>query len=445
MAQDDGGLRVRLGIQQSFAYGDNVALGVPGDPVNPEEGASSSSTTAFALQIDSVTRDQRFLFQTGGAYRFASLPAGNTTSTGFVDPFMVFSYTRQGANARFSFSGEIRESDISRPPALWNLGDEDNVIRPPTDLADLRGTGNRREYRTTISLETGVNSPLGFRLRGSAGGIRYDNASTPNLIDNDRTELGLTTFFRFDQATTAVLDLRSTNFSDDSPQPDRKTRVAEVGFDREFANLSQLSARIGYTDGDPNNVGNPSSASGVSGSLTYRRQLHNGTFDASYSLRRTANGEIDTISAGRQMELPTGSLRFKLGATQIDKNSAKPVGGVSWTHRMPATNVTLRLDRAVTADSTNQDRLTTTLAAQFRREVSPLSSFYANFSYYLADGTVASNQVTRSNLALGYEYALTEDWNLNTGVNLRVRDENTVGKAESQEIFMNLSRKFDLF
>ena len=107
--------------------------------------------------------------------------------------------------------------------------------------------------------------------------------------------------------------------------------------------------------------------------------------------------------------------------------------------------MSLRLNRAVVADSTDQDRLTTALAAQFRHEISPLSSIYANFSYFLSDGTTVSNEVERQNLSVGYEYSLTDDWNLNAGLNLTVRDEDTVGKAESQEIFLSLSRKFDLF
>ena len=238
--EDDGGLRFRFGIQQSFGYGDNLALGIPGSLTNPEQGSSSSSTTAFALQIDSVTRNQTFSLQTGGAFRFANLPAGNTTSTGFVDPFIALSYDRQGANARFSFDGAIRESDISRPPPLWDLDSDDDVIRPPSDLAGLRGTGDRRTYNTKVTLETGVISPLGFRFTGLASGVRYKNASTAGLVDSDRSEVELATLFRFDPATTGVFELRRTDFSDDSPQPDRKTRTAQIGLDREFANLSKV-------------------------------------------------------------------------------------------------------------------------------------------------------------------------------------------------------------
>ena len=136
-AQDEGGLRVSLGVSQNFGVGDNLALGVPGSPTNPEEGRSALSSTSFALQVSSITRTQAFNFQVGGSARFGSTPAGNTLQTGFVDPFVVLSYDREGANARFSFDAEYYESDISRPRPLWDFTDEDNVITPPSDLASL--------------------------------------------------------------------------------------------------------------------------------------------------------------------------------------------------------------------------------------------------------------------------------------------------------------------
>lgn len=440
LAQDDGGLRVSLGLQQSFSYGDNLALGVPGSATNPEQGSTSLSTTAFALNVDSQTSVETFRLQLGGSLRFGSTPQGTNVETGFVDPFVTLDYDREGANARFSFSLDVNESDVSLARPLWNFSDEDNVINPPADLGDLQGTGTRRSQSARLSLETGINSPLGFRFSASHTGFRYENTTTA-LTESDRDTAALSTFLRFNRTTSGVLDLDWSRFSPRNGTAATTTRSAQIGLDHEFANEGFLQFRVGRTDGDTTTSAN---ADGTTGSLSYSHPLPNGTLSASYTLRRTDSGEIETMQVGRSLALRSGSLSVNLGATQINDNSAKPTGSLSWLHEMPRSQLTLRLNRTVAADSNNTDRFTTSVAAGYRQELSALSSISANLSLYVQDGTAASNKVTRKDAALAYQYALTDDWNLDTGVSMRVRDEATIGRATSRQIFFSLSRRFDL-
>ena len=443
--EDDGGLKVSLGVQQSFGFGDNLALGVPGSATNPEEGRTSVSTTSFALNVESVTRTEAFRFQTGGALRYGSTPAGSALDTGFVDPFVELSYDRQGANARFSFGASYAESDISQSRPLWDFSDDDNVITPASDLSTLEGTGTRIQKNANIELEVGQNSPLGFLLRADVSETEYENETSANLNDFSRSSVSGTAFFRFNPTTTGVATVSVSRFSEVGVTPDRETRSAEVGLDQELANEAQLSFRIGYTDADRDNAGRPGDTNGTSGSIAYDRRLPDGSMTASYSLARTANGEIDTVSFGRTFDLATGSFGVNLGASTIGGGSAKVIGGLNWLRETRDGQYSVQLDRRVLADSNDEDRFTTSLTAQYRQDINAFSSFVANFSYFVADGSATANKVERSNLALSYEYELTEDWNLNSGVNLRMRDETTVGRARSEQIFFNLSRKFDLY
>ena len=439
-AQDDGGLRVSLGFQQSFSFGDNLALGVPGSVTNPEQGSTSLSTTAFALNVDSQTSTETFRFQIGGSARYGSTPPGTNVETGFVDPFVSLSYDREGSNARFSFSLDVDESDVSLARPLWTFSDEDNVISPPSDLGDLQGTGTRRSQSARVSLEAGINAPLGFRFSASHTGLRYDNTTTA-LTESDRDTAALSTFLRFNRTTSAVLDLNWSRFAPRNGTAASTTRSAELGFDHEFANEGTLQFRVGRTDGDTTTSAN---ADGTTGSLRYSHPLPNGALSASYTLRRTDSGEIETMQVGRNFALRSGSLSFNLGTTQINGNSAKPTGSLNWLYEMPRSQLSVQLNRSVSADSNNTDRFTTSLAAQYRQELTALSSISANFSLFVQDGTGASNKVTRKDAALAYQYALTDDWNLDAGVNLRIRDEATVGRATSKQVFVSLSRRFDL-
>lgn len=444
-AQDEGGLRASLGVSQSFGYGDNLALGVPGSVTNPEQGSTNQSLTSFALNVDSITRNQEFNLQTGGALRAASLPPGSATETGFVDPFITLSYDRRSANARFSFDGSFEESDISQGRPLWDFTDEDNVIVPPSDLSSLQGTGLRLASDVALDLELGLNSPIGFRFFANNSTVRYEDETAVGLNDFDRTRVGASTFFRFNPVTTAVVDYVFTRFNEDGVANDRDTETVEFGFDREFSDQSQFSFRLGYTDGDANNVGRPDNASGLSGSVRYTRPLTDGNFSAGYAVTRDSTGEIDRLDFGRNFALRGGSLGISVGATSVYGASPRFSGGINWSQEFQTSQLSLQLNRQVLPDENDNSRFTTSFAAQYTHTLSPYSTFVANFSYFVSDGSATSNEVDRGDVVLRYDYALTDDWNLNAGINLRMRDEETVGRGESQEIFVGLSRRFDLY
>ncbi|MAY85466.1 MAG: hypothetical protein CML02_01870 [Pseudooceanicola sp.] len=436
------GFRARLGLQQSFGYGDNLNLGVPGSPTDPEQGSSATATTSVALDLSSITRTQRFNFQTGGAFRLADLPNGSRTPTGFVDPFATLSYSREGYDSQFDLDVSLDQSDISKSRPLWNFENEDNELLPPGDLANLQGTGERTSYSLATTLEIGKSAPVGFRFTAGASGVRYSNQSSNTLNDYDRQNAGLSTYFRFDPTMAVVVDLRYSRFTDDSPTPDEHTRTAEVGFDKQFARGSSLSARVGFSRVSSTN-GNTAS-DGATGSLSYTQPLTDGSVNGRFSVTQATNGAITNATIRRSYTLPTGSFSFNLGATSLYGNSPRLVGGLNWARQMPTSQISVNLNRAVTSDSFNRDIFTTSLSARYSHDLTLYSSLYANLSYFVSDGTSTTNRIERNDLSLGYQYELTEAWDLNAGLNLRMRDEATVGKARSNELFVSLSRRFDL-
>ena len=444
-AQDDqGGLRIQLGVQQGFGYGDNLALGVPGSVTNPEEGSSALSTSSFALQLESITRTQEFRLQTGGSLRYGHLPEGSTQSTGFVDPFVSLYYKREGAASRFTFDARLSETSISQAAPLWEFSDEDGLIAPPADLGQLTGTGTRQGYAVRTELETGIDSPIGFRLGLRAEGADYEDATSTSLTPYDRYTVTGSTYFRFNEITSAVLDLRYSHYSNDSGDPDRETKTAEVGFDRDLASGGTLSARIGYTQTDQGDLALGSEADGVTGRLGYSQPLLNGSLGATYGRTRDSDGEIDNVMLSRRLELPLGRVDVRLGATSLYGASPELVGGLGYNGSTRTGGYSVRLDRTVTSDSNDENRFTTLFSAQYSQDLTAYSSFVASLSYYQLDETSLENGVEQTNLRLGYQYELTQDWSLNSGISLRSRDEDNVGKADSQEVYLNIARKFDL-
>ncbi|MFD2854181.1 hypothetical protein ACFSZS_04450 [Seohaeicola zhoushanensis] len=199
LAQDESGpagLRVQLGLQQSFGSYDNLSLGT-GTALNPREGRSTLSSTGVALNVSSETPTQTFNFQIGGALRYGSTPAGSTTETGFVDPAASLFYTHEGARSRLQLDAAYSESAISLARPLWDFTDEDNVVTPPSDFGSLQGTGDRRASRFALMYETGIDAPLGFRASINRDSVQYLNTTTAQPTDYDRSSIKLSTFFRF--------------------------------------------------------------------------------------------------------------------------------------------------------------------------------------------------------------------------------------------------------
>jgi hypothetical protein len=54
-----------------------------------------------------------------------------------------------------------------------------------------------------------------------------------------------------------------------------------------------------------------------------------------------------------------------------------------------------------------------------------------------------NNTVERTHLSATYVHALTPEWNMNLGLSWTRRDEQTVGAATSEEVFVSLSRAFE--
>ncbi|GHF65714.1 hypothetical protein GCM10017056_41060 [Seohaeicola zhoushanensis] len=455
LAQDESGpagLRVQLGLQQSFGSYDNLSLGT-GTALNPREGRSTLSSTGVALNVSSETPTQTFNFQIGGALRYGSTPAGSTTETGFVDPAASLFYTHEGARSRLQLDAAYSESAISLARPLWDFTDEDNVVTPPSDFGSLQGTGDRRASRFALMYETGIDAPLGFRASINRDSVQYLNTTTAQPTDYDRSSIKLSTFFRFRPGTALVVDLSASRYDNNILNTTNKSQSAAVGFDHDLASGASLSARIGYTKADSKNTGTTSKDStGVTGSLSYATPLPSGSLSASYSVSRSDSGAVDTLRVGRQYVLPTGSIGFDIGASSIAGSSARLIGGVNWRQTLPSGSLSLSLNRSVQADANNEDRFTTSLAARYSHQVNETSSLFANASYFLVDGTGTANQTTRTTISMGYSRALTEDWNLDAGINYNARKEvavgaptsSTLGRGTSNGVFVSLSRKFDL-
>lgn len=441
---DEASLRQRLRIEQEFGFGDNLGLEVP------SEGRTSLATTRLSYGLESKTRTQELSFAIGAALRFGDVAEGNNIQTGFTDPFMALRYKRDAANASISVDADYRQSDISLGIPLWTFLDQDGLVRPPRDFSNIRGSGERRGYNLDVELETGKQANIGFRFLAAANGVNYIDATDDLLNDFDTTSLGVSTLFRFDTVTTGVLDLRYETFdAKDSVDTDRVTETIEVGFDRELSATSRLTFRAGYTDVDTtetnllNGQRFSTKRSGPSGSFGFFRDLTNGSVDATFDLTQDQDGQRGTLQFSRSLDLRTGSLRANIGLTSVDSTDPRVIGGLYWTRDFAASRLTLRYDRDVFVDSNDDDRFSDILIAGYQIDINSVSNLTADLSLTKSEASESSEASQRGNLIVTYSHRLTQDWSLNTGVEVNFLDEDISGRAESSAIFFGIGRNFD--
>lgn len=437
LAQDLGGLRMTFGVDQRFDVGDNLSLDVP------SAGSSAVSTTFLTFDALSETRTQTLAFSLGGALRGGNVEDG--VETGFVEPSIGLSYERRGANASGFIGANYRESDISFLRQLSEFENEDGVIELPEDFESLNGTGIRQTSRLNARLETGLTDPIGFVFFANATDVTYANLSaTSTLDDYQRAAAGATVLFRFSPVSTVFVDASYDSFmSEDAASTDRNTTSLSVGAEHQISATTQVVASLGYSRTDTDEFGITTTEEGVIGSVLWEREMTSGTVMTSFDVTQNQNGRRATLLFGQMLEQPLGSLSYDIGVTDSDRFDANIVGGLNWLRDVPTGNVFARIDRRVTSNSEDNERLFTTVALGYLHDINSVSSITFDASYGASDFD-NSNDVVRKDLTVSYNRNLTQDWILSTGASYQIRDEDTVGKADSQSIFLSLRRDFDL-
>ena len=437
--QDTSALNASLSVSQRFEAGDNLALDIP------SSGSTQLATTSLRFNLNSETRTQRLSLSLGGVFREGNIPSRSEISTGFADPDIRLSYSREGANALFSVDGRFSQSDVGFVRSIEDFVNQEGEIVLPDDFNELDGRGKRNNYSLSTQLQTGRNAPIGFVFDAGVSGIYYTDNPRATLTDTDRSRAGITTLLRFSPVTTGRVALNYDRYeADDALQTKRDTYTVNFGVENQLADGTVVDASLGYTEIDTREALRSTSRSGVIGQIGLQRPMPNGQVTANLSTSLDQAGDRVTLRFGRSIELPNGALSASLGATSFDGGSPDLVGSLNWQYQMARSALSLRLNRTVSTNNDDEERLATSAVVNYSYDINTLSSLGFSMDYGLTDGTGATNDTERAGVSLSYNRSLTRDWTLSTGVSHRIRDEGTAGNADSTSLFVSLNRSFDL-
>ena len=391
VAAQDGGLRYSFGLSQRLETSQNPGLAIPA-------GASSTNAvTALSFGLTSSTPTETLALALDGGLQL-SKTGGDALVTGLEGPQLSFGYDRQGGNAAFATSLDYSDARIETLRPLTDFLNDQGQIELPENPDDLVGTGNRRTSGASFRLDLGTEAPLGVSLSAGFDQTNYADVSDPDLVDTRSMDLGATAQLRFSETLAGTLSLNQSQFeAEDAAATSRVTQGLDFGINQQISPRLSLSAGAGL------------------------------------SIARTAGesrSENPTARVGLDLALPNGGLAFDLGLDSV---------GISWQQALPRGGISAALSHNPDADGSGQ---TTVLALNYDQSLSPVSGL--NFGLSHSDfSNPGENAVARTDLTASYSHSLTPDWGMTLGANHSLRDEDTVGAANSSTLFLSLSRNFE--
>lgn len=438
LAQEAGGLRLTFGIDQRLELADNLAL------EDPAEGSSATASTRLSFGLLTETQTQRLRLDGNAAFFIEDTPDTDGVETDFRTPELRLSYTREAADALFDLSARYRESDVDRLD-LADFTNEDGVIVLPEDFGDLRGQGTRTEYGARTRLELGREAPVGFVFGAGFTAVDYSGTSSGNLDNFERSDVSGQLRLRLSPVMTATTGLRQDTFESNDPQTaDRTTTTADLGLEYALSPRTRTSASLGFSEVERTEGGVTDTTSGLIGSLRLDHDMPNGAVTADLDVDLDEEGDQRAnLLFGRSLDLPDGALSARLGLTSGGGGDVGIIGGLDWRRDLPDGAITARIDRRVSQSSTDESRVTTLLALGYSKNINALSGLDLALNYAEAEGTSQSEGSTRTSVSATYRRALTEDWNLNTGVSYRTRSQDDEN-ASSPSVFLSIGRRFEV-
>lgn len=429
-----GGMQIDLGVSSTLKYDDNFKLS------NNSSGGTIISDSLLSFNLSNITPNDNLSLQGSSILRFADIP-GRSVS-GFEDPQLRFSYARDGLNSRFTANARYRHADRE-------FLDPFQVEQEEQALGQLIGGGGTVTWSSYgLNYVSGINSPLGFQFSAQHSEQTYDTLAqsvNPVLFDRITDQANAIVTGRISQTLQLRAGFGITEYNaNDAVSTDRQTLDYSLGGVFDINPVLQLDAQIGYTDVTTDTIGGQTTRSGVTSAIRLTKTVTNGTVFGDVASTVNQNGTRTSLSFGRDLQLPNGTFYGLVGVTHTPGGSNRLTGSLAYSHTLRSSNITMSGARSVSTNGLNQDVLNTRLSLAYAYAINNNSAVNLSVDWGRsegADNSVGINTTNRTTLRASYSYALTQDWNMIGGVQLRHRND-TTGDAQSNSVFVTLDRNF---
>ena len=356
---------------------------------NPDLGPSASAprtTGALGLSFGLTRETEVSNLSVSG-----SLGLTDTLHAGPSDPALAFAYDRFGANADFHLRGALQQSDVASTSDIANFA---------------TGQGQRRTTDVQSTLNLGTSRPLGFGLTAGVSHITYLGHSSPDLTDSQRLDLGTTLRADLSPVLHVNIGLSTSRFSERG-QPDRDT--------------------TGYGAG-----------------LTLDRPA--GPLALQLLIEDTPDGQRGRLGFDQVLSMPSGGdLTYGLGVTRGVAGKTYLDGKVSYARDLPAGTIHLDLSRDVTAGAeTDSETVQSRASLGISRQMTATANLALALDWAEQRDTMTGMTGANTSLSATWSQTLTEDWALDMGYSHLIRDQDQIGRGQSDQVSLALRRSFSL-
>lgn len=374
-------------------------------PVHAQDQGGTTTVFGFSETLGYITNpdlaaggtDRLMTLGTELSFGFSSRKAGESLSldggvglllrdedgsfdTQIITPHVGLAYSREARDAAFSLNADYSRDRIELLRPLSDFTNADGVLVLPTSPSELVGTGLRQELSGGVQVELGKTAPLGLILSANASQIDYSDTSDPDLVDKQTTDISVTGLYRMSPVATLSLGVQQ---STDSVTGD--SRNLRLGLDYRVSPVFDIALGADHSLDD--NSTSPT-LSGV-----YRLQ----TGQLSFDVTRDSTEVVFT------QRTATGQLTARAGQEQDDSGTG-----------------TVNL-----------------LGLGYAQAINDVSRLGVGLFYTDQNGTASDSTATE--VVVNYSHSLTQDWDLNAGMNYRMRD-----SQNSTGLFVGVSRSFSV-
>jgi hypothetical protein len=419
----DGGLRLIFGIENRIEVERNSSLSVPA------AGTTVSNVTALSFGLISETALDRLEFNASGAVIVEDSDRTDGSEVDFGRSVLSFGYSREVPAAVLDLSARFRTDDADE--FADDLSLEDTV-------------GTRTDYGATARLEVGRTSPIGFAVGVEYDATDFQDTVDPDLEDSRELRAEAQAIFHFSEVATGRLGLRYRHREeDDLAETDTEAVTAFVGLDYAISERLDFEFELGYDDIETEEFGVIERIRGPEARIVLTYGLPTGTATVSLRVANDVDeGRRETFEIGRTIDRPAMTFAARLGVTHSDETGTDMIGGLEWTRTLPDGSIGATLARTVGFDADDSESvIRSVFSLSWSHQVNEVSGLSVDLMHEVSDA--ASERIEQTTFGAAYSHQLTADWDLNGGVDYRVRDDGD-GHSESPGIFVALRRDFEI-
>ena len=425
----DGGSAISGNLNLSTSITSNSNQGL--NPVSAGTTLTASETLGFSLTSETRAQSLGLSINTGVTYK--DDPSGDTTLT-FNSPDLDLNYSREGANSSFNFG------------ANYNTGDVVDVIaQDPTSTVVAADDGTLNVTGLSFGLQAGIEAPVGVEISGSSKNSDYTDTTDPDLVDNEDMSLSATVNFRFSPVTNGSLTATQTSSSAESVGNLETESISySFGLSHELRRGLTMSGALGMRENTTTEFLATSETDGLFGNLGLNQDLPNGSIYGEVSFDESESVGTTSLTFGGSTNLKDGALSASITATDDGAFGNVVLGSLDFSKELANGSFVVGISQSIEKDINDDDQKYSSIGMSYSQEINSISGFDLSLDITQSEDLSTSNSSTKTKLSVGYNHELTQDWDLSVGYSHQQFSETGSADADSDSLYLTLSRSVAL-